>query len=74
MSTINIHGHTDFDRRQRDDERQYRTLIRAVYPLFLLLAVAARLTRHASPVFPAGRSVFAQARAAAATCIPFVFR
>ena len=74
MSTINMHGDTDFGRRQRADERQYRLLLCAVYPFFLVLAVAARMTRHESPVFPAGRSVFAQAHAAANTCLPFAFR
>lgn len=74
MSTINMHEHTDFARRQRADERQYVLLLCAVYPLFLVLAIAARLTHHASPMFPKGRSVFAQAHAAVATCIPFVFR
>ncbi len=74
MSTINMHGDTDFARRQRADQRQYKLLLCAVYPFFLVQAVAARMARHESPVFPAGRSVFAQAHAAANACLPFVFR
>jgi hypothetical protein len=77
MSTTDFHSHTDFARRRRADERQHWLLLCALYPFFLVLAVAARLiprARRGGSMFPGGRSVFAQARAAAATCIPFVFR
>ncbi len=74
MSTINIHGERNFARSRRADQRQYQMMLWAAYPLFLVLAVAARLSRHPSPMFPKGGSIFTQAHAAAATCIPFAFQ
>ncbi|MFN4271894.1 MAG: hypothetical protein ACK4F5_03725 [Aliihoeflea sp.] len=69
----------EFDRREsytsrrRADRREYWLLFCVAYPLLLVAVIVGRL-------FGAGgrtaerRSVFAEARVAAASCIPFVFR
>ena len=78
MATTDFHYDRDHSRRRRADARQYWMLVCALYPLFLGLAVAARLMprgKHfGSSVFDGGRSVFVEARIAAANCIPFILR
>ncbi|MDP3896274.1 MAG: hypothetical protein Q8Q62_06330 [Mesorhizobium sp.] len=77
MAATDFHDNADLARRRRTDERDSRLLLCALYPLCLTLAIAARLMprgKRLGSVFPGNRSVFAEARIAAASCIPFIFR
>ncbi len=62
--------------RQRCEQRQAIGLFWIVYPFCLVSAIAARLTpkRRAASMPDGRRSVFGEARAAAASCVPFAFR
>jgi hypothetical protein len=64
--------------RQRAERREARLLFCAVYPFCLAFALAARLkprgNRSSSGRTGGRKSVFKEARASAASCIPFAFR
>ncbi|KMO35879.1 hypothetical protein VQ02_16715 [Methylobacterium variabile] len=60
--------------RSRSEQVQFRTILAATYPVFLVAAVLQRLRpgRDAVPPGPR-RSVFGEARAMALSAIPFAF-
>lgn len=67
---------TPMSSRQHQDEIQFRVILAATYPFFLIAAVAQRLAPAASDArrLPAQRrSVFAEAKAMAVQAIPFAF-
>jgi hypothetical protein len=61
----------------QDEERQYRRIYLSCFPLFLVIAITARLLPPAWRPFPRGperrRSIFAEAREAARSTIPYMF-
>jgi hypothetical protein len=65
------HGHKPSDR------WEFHALVALTYPLFLLVALASRLSPRRPRFLPTSvggrRSVFAEARAAAHTTLPFAF-
>ncbi|MCG6113919.1 MAG: hypothetical protein MEQ84_01865 [Mesorhizobium sp.] len=69
----------DFDRRpsyaerRRSQRREYWLLFCLAYPLLLVGVIVSRLV-GAGRAAGERRSVFAEARVVAASCIPFVFR
>ena len=61
-------------RSRRTDRIEFRLLMVLSFPFFLLATCAARLMRERAPASGgSGGSVFAEARAAAASAIPFAF-
>ena len=60
-------------RRRRADRREYWLIFCIAYPLLLAAAIFSRLFGVRS-AYGERHSVFAEARVAAASCIPFVFR
>lgn len=60
--------------RTHRDEFQFRIILASTYPFFLLAALVERVIPRAQSAVPQQRrSVFAEARAMAASAIPFVF-
>ncbi|MBX9931873.1 MAG: hypothetical protein K2Y56_10100 [Methylobacterium sp.] len=61
--------------RQHQDEIQFRVILAATYPFFLVAAIAQRLVpaADARPLPVQRRSVFAEAKAMAVQAIPFAF-
>ena len=63
--------------RLHQDALQFRLIVAATYPFFLIAALAQRVLpgrRVAHPLFtPARRSVFGEAKAMAVSAIPFAF-
>ncbi|WP_336490314.1 hypothetical protein [Methylobacterium nigriterrae] len=57
------------------EELQFRAILVATYPFFLVAAIAQRLLpdRTARPRLGAPRSVFGEAKAMAVSAIPFAF-
>ncbi|MEO1328386.1 MAG: hypothetical protein AAFW46_01855 [Pseudomonadota bacterium] len=66
---------SDRGARRRRKAAEFRLYFLAAYPLFLLVALASRLLPRSRRPFSAGErsSVFADAKAAAYTVLPFVF-
>ena len=77
MARIGTHKHLDYLSRRRAESREYWLIFCVAYVPLLLTAIAGRLVTLAGhhPRNEAGprRSVFAEAKAAAAACIPFAF-
>lgn len=60
--------------RRRRNAAEYWVYFALIFPIFLLVAVLARLTpRSWRPVPDSGRGIFGDAKAAANTVLPFVF-
>lgn len=74
MASMDMGHRPTSEQRRRADDRAYRLIFCLVYPLFLAVAVLSRLAPASRPGGPARRSVFAEARTAAASSIPFAFR
>jgi hypothetical protein len=78
MASVDMDGHRSYRDRRRADRREYWLIFCLVYPQFLAAAVFGRLAALAGrpTVERTGprRSVFSEAREAAASCIPFAFR
>ncbi|AWN45741.1 hypothetical protein DK419_04935 [Methylobacterium terrae] len=58
--------------RSRSEAVQFRAILAATYPVFLVAAILQRL-RPGAPVPVPRRSVFGEARAMALSAIPFAF-
>jgi hypothetical protein len=77
MASIEMNGHHPHRDRRRAEQREYRLICVAAYPLFLAAVIVQRALALVG-VVDAGpaprRNVFSAARAAAASSIPFAFR
>ena len=77
MASIEMNGQHPHRDRRRAEQREYRLICVVAYPLFLAAVIVERLLSLVGLVDarPAPRrNVFSEARAAAASCIPFAFR
>ncbi len=78
MAIADIDRHRSYRDRQRADLREYWLIFCLAYPLLLVAAVIGRIGaafgHHDRPPESHPRSVFAEAREAAAACIPFALR
>jgi hypothetical protein len=59
--------------RSRSEAVQFRAILAATYPVFLVAAVLQRLRPGPAAPFVPRRSVFGEARAMALSAIPFAF-
>ena len=77
MAHVGTYKHSDYLSRRRAETREYWFIFCIAYVPLLLTAITGRLVALAGhhPRGEAGprRSVFAEAKAAAAACIPFAF-
>ena len=71
MANTDVRSHSTASR--RSDARQAHLLLAVVYPFCLAGAALSRVTRRKAAQRPR-RSIFAEAHASAAACIPFAFR
>lgn len=78
MATIDMGRHEQTQGRRRAEGREFRFTLWLVYVLFLAVAIVSRLLprrwRAGLPGMDGSRNVFAEARIAASTCIPFAYR
>ncbi|BDA85230.1 hypothetical protein Sa4125_27720 [Aureimonas sp. SA4125] len=77
MASVGTHKHSDYLSRRRAESREYWLIFCVAYLPMLLTTIAGRLGglaghRRRDETGPR-RSVFAEARAATAACIPFAF-
>jgi hypothetical protein len=78
MASVDMDGHRSYRDRRRADLRDYWLIFCLAYPLLLAAVVVGRIAailgRRGDGFVDRKRSVFAEARAAAASCIPFALR
>lgn len=76
MASVDTDHQKIYRDRRRADRREYWLIFCIVYPQFLVAAIFGRLAkRNRTPDRYRGpRSVFAEAREASASCIPFAIR
>jgi hypothetical protein len=76
MASVDMDGHRSYRDRRRADRREYWLIFCLAYPQFLAAAIFGRLAKgHRAPEpYRRPRSIFAEAREAAASCIPFAIR
>ena len=78
MTSLQMEKHSSYRRRRREEAREYRLIFCLIYPQLLAVAIVGRLFLLISGRPPASseprRSVFAEAKVAAASCIPFAFK
>lgn len=77
MASVRTNKHAPYRDRRRADSREYWLIFCLLYPQLLVAAIVGRLAHLAEPRAARAeprRSVFAEARIAAASCIPFAFK
>lgn len=76
MASVDLDRHQTWRDRRRSERREYLAIFCLVYPPFLLAALVARAAAALAGRGGARprRSIFAEARSAAASAIPFAFR
>lgn len=76
MASLDMARYEAYRDRRRKEERLSMLLLCVNFPLFLMAALVMRLVGLTGGGRTAGprRSIFAEARSAAASAIPFVFR
>lgn len=75
MASTGTHKHSDYLHRRRAESREYWFIFCVAYVPMLLTTIFERMAggRRRSADATPRRSVFAEAKAATAACIPFAF-